>query len=67
VPAEMVVAVEHSYGVNIASLARMCTGFKISKEIVKYTGRPITLDELVEGLDRVLIKGESRVTLSRGA
>lgn len=67
VPTDMVVAVEHSYGVSIASLARMCTGIKIGKEVTKYTGRPMTLEELVDGLIRTLVKGESRVTLSRGA
>lgn len=67
VSADNVVAVEHSYGVNIVSLAMMYSGFKIRKEIAKYTGRPITLDELVEGLERMFKKGESRVVLTRGA
>ncbi|MCX8205560.1 MAG: 2-oxoacid:acceptor oxidoreductase subunit alpha, partial [Candidatus Nezhaarchaeota archaeon] len=36
-----VVAVEHSYGVNIADLAAMAAGVQIKKRIAKFTGRPI--------------------------
>ena len=67
VPADRIVAVEHSYGVNISSLIAMETGFVVQKKIAKFTGRSITLNELVEALERTLLKGEDKVVLTYGA
>ena len=67
VPRERVVVVEHSYGANVSSLIAMTTGLAVGSSIVKFTGRPITLGELVEALERVIVGGERRVVLSYGA
>ncbi|HII47913.1 2-oxoacid:ferredoxin oxidoreductase subunit alpha [Pyrobaculum aerophilum] len=63
--AEVAVAVEHSYSSQAALLASMLAGVRIDRHILKYTGRPIYVGELVEGVRRVL-KGESRVVLDYG-
>lgn len=60
-----IIAVDHSYLSQISKAVLINTGLKITKEIVKYTGRPIYLNELVEGVLRIL-KGEDRVVLTYG-
>lgn len=60
-----IIAVEHNYLAQAAKVILLNTGIKIMKEIVKYTGRPIYLNELVEGVLRIL-KGEDRVVLKYG-
>ncbi|MEM4501779.1 MAG: transketolase C-terminal domain-containing protein, partial [Thermofilaceae archaeon] len=59
------IAVEHNYMAQLAILINMRTGTKIEKSIVKYTGRPIYQNELIEAVKRIL-RGESRVVLSHG-
>ncbi|MEM3897610.1 MAG: 2-oxoacid:ferredoxin oxidoreductase subunit alpha [Nitrososphaerota archaeon] len=59
------IAVEHNYMAQLAILINMRTGAKIEKSIVKYTGRPIYQNELIEAVKRIL-RGESRVVLSHG-
>ncbi len=67
IPLERIVAVEHSYGVQIAGLIAMATGVRIKKTIAKFTGRPITLDELQQALKKVFLEGVDRVVLKHGA
>ena len=67
IPLERIVAVEHSYGVQIAELIAMATRIRIRKTITKFTGRPITLDELHQALKKVFIEGVDRVVLKHGA
>lgn len=62
-----VVLVEHSYGALLGRLISMELGARVEKSVVKYTGRPITLDELLGALDRILSGAESRVVLRHGA
>ncbi|MEM0048405.1 MAG: 2-oxoacid:ferredoxin oxidoreductase subunit alpha [Ignisphaera sp.] len=64
---DRVIAVEHSYGVQIARLISMGTGMRIRKTVAKFTGRPITLDELVDALKRILLNNVDRVVLKHGA
>jgi len=66
-PSERIIAVEHSYGVNIASLIAMATGVTVTKKIAKFTGRPITLNEMIEAVERIIFKNERHVVLSYGA
>jgi len=66
-PRDRLIAVEHSYGVNITSLISMTTGIIIDRRVMKYTGRPITLNELVSALERVALMNEERVVLTYGA
>lgn len=60
-----IIAVEHSYLTQAARVILLNTGVRITKEIVKYTGRPIYLNEVVDSVLRIL-KGEDRVVLSYG-
>jgi 2-oxoglutarate ferredoxin oxidoreductase subunit alpha len=66
-PSERIIAVEHSYGVNIASLIAMATGVTVTKKIAKFTGRPITLNDMIEAVERIIFKNERHVVLSYGA
>jgi 2-oxoglutarate ferredoxin oxidoreductase subunit alpha len=66
-PSERIIAVEHSYGVNIASLIAMATGVTVTKKIAKFTGRPITLNEMIEAVERIIFKNERHAVLSYGA
>jgi len=62
-----VVAVEHSYEAQVGKLVAMQTGHLVEKSVVKFTGRPITLRELVEALELIFTGKERRVVLSYGA
>ncbi len=63
---ENLVAVEHNYLAQASKLVTQNTGILVEKSIVKYTGRPIYVNELVRALNRVL-EGERRVVLEYGA
>jgi len=67
IPVNKIIAVEHSYGINIASLIAMSTGIIIEKRIAKFTGRPILLNELVEAIEKIIYRNEKRVVLEYGA
>ncbi len=60
-----IIAIDHSYLSQISKAILVNTGVKIVKEVVKYTGRPVYLNELVEGVLRIL-EGEDRVVLTYG-
>ncbi|MFW5946407.1 MAG: 2-oxoacid:ferredoxin oxidoreductase subunit alpha [Candidatus Natronoplasma sp.] len=62
---DKVVAVEHSYSPRISEVVGLKTGYQIESEIVKYTGRPIYRDELIESLQNI-IDGSDREVLSHG-
>lgn len=60
-----IIAVEHNYLAQSSIAVRSSVGVEIKKSIVKYTGRPIYKNELVEAVLRVL-EGEDRVVLRYG-
>lgn len=60
-----VITVEHNYLAQAGKAILINTGIRITKEVVKYTGRPIYLNELVDGVLKIL-KGEDRVVLTYG-
>ena len=62
-----VIAVEHSYNVQIADLIALNTGLLIRKRIGKFTGRPIYRFELLDGVKKIIGEEEERVVLSYGA
>ncbi|WP_252901357.1 transketolase C-terminal domain-containing protein [Vulcanisaeta sp. JCM 14467] len=66
VGADKLVAVEHNYMAQASKLAAMNTGIMIGKSIVKYTGRPMYVHELVNAVKNVL-KGSTREVVSYGA
>ena len=64
---ERAVLVEHNYLGQAGKVIAMNTGIVIRKSVVKYTGRPIYLNELVPALRKVLEEGVERVVLTYGA
>lgn len=63
-----VIAVESNYSAQLKQLIAMKTGRIIEREIVKYTGRPMALDELHEAVVRMINdKGVKREVLTAGA
>lgn len=62
---DKVISIEHNYLAQAATVTQINTGIGIKKSIVKYTGRPIYQNEIVEAVKRIL-KGEDRVVLMHG-
>lgn len=54
-------AVESNYSAQLKQLIAQKTGRIIPREIVKYTGRPIAVDELHDSLVRMIKDGEMKV------
>ncbi len=66
--AREVIAVESNYSAQLKQLIAQKTGKMIKREIVKYTGRPIALDELHEAVVRMMNdKSVKREVLMNGA
>lgn len=63
---DKLVAVEHNYQAQASRLVAMNTGITISKSVVKYTGRPIYVHELVNAIKNIM-RGSVREVLSYGA
>ncbi|MEM1712829.1 MAG: 2-oxoacid:ferredoxin oxidoreductase subunit alpha [Acidilobaceae archaeon] len=63
---ERVIDVENNIGGQAARVIAMNTGYTIRKYILKWTGRPIYLMELIDGIKRILSEREDRVVLSYG-
>ncbi|BAN90800.1 2-oxoacid:ferredoxin oxidoreductase subunit alpha [Aeropyrum camini] len=63
---ERVIAVEANYLGQASKIVTMETGFVFRKHILKWTGRPIYLHELVEGVLDIVKNGRDRVVLSYG-
>lgn len=61
-----VIAVEHNIMAQAALATTMNTGFRIGKYILKYTGRPIYVMELVDAVQRIVEGGEDKVVLTYG-
>ncbi|GAB6946354.1 2-oxoacid:ferredoxin oxidoreductase subunit alpha [Vulcanisaeta sp. JCM 16161] len=66
VGANNLIAVEHNYMAQASKLVAMNTGVMINKSIVKYTGRPMYVHELVNAVKNVL-RGSTREVVSYGA
>jgi len=63
---EKVIAVEHSYTAQVAKVITMNTGFLIKKFALKWTGRPIYRNELIEAVKKIA-SGENKVVMKYGA
>jgi 2-oxoglutarate/2-oxoacid ferredoxin oxidoreductase subunit alpha len=57
--AKTTILVEQNYTAQLGGWIRQNTGYKMDHEILKYTGRPMTEDELVNSIRKIL-KGESK-------
>ena len=51
--AKKLVMVENNFGTQLGHLIRMGTGIFISTQIVKYTGRPMSLNEIVDSMEKI--------------
>jgi len=51
--AKKLIMVENNYGTQLGHLIRMGTGIFISTQIIKYTGRPMSLNEIVESVEKI--------------
>ncbi len=60
------IAVEHNYSAQMAGLIRRETGIRIPHHIVKYNGRPIMLEEIVDAIREIVHHQTPRVVLRHG-
>jgi 2-oxoglutarate ferredoxin oxidoreductase subunit alpha len=51
--AKKLILIESNLGAQLGALIRMRTGIFISSQIVKYTGRPMSLNEIVDGVEKI--------------
>jgi 2-oxoglutarate ferredoxin oxidoreductase subunit alpha len=66
--AKTVIDIEMNYSGQLSSLVRQYTGLEVNYHIVKYNGRPMSLDEVYNGVKRI-IRGDAprRQVLKSGA
>ncbi len=61
------IAIEGNFSGQLAGLVRQLTGIAMDHLIVKYNGRPMSVDELYEALKQIIKKGApERVVLTSG-
>jgi len=60
------VIIESNFSNQLAKLIRMETGLDIEYKAVKYTGRPLSQCEILDTVERVMVKDERKVVLSNG-
>ncbi len=63
----MIIAVENNYLAQGAQILTENTGIFPTHYILKWTGRAITREEIIEGVKKIVEKGEKRVVLNAGA
>lgn len=54
--AKKLILVENNFGAQLGLLVRMHTSIHIPAQIVKYTGRPMSLNEVVDSVEKILNK-----------
>jgi 2-oxoglutarate ferredoxin oxidoreductase subunit alpha len=66
--AQITIGVEMNYGAQLASVVREHTGIALQHLLVKYNGRPISRDEMVEGVKNIVTKKTTsrKVVLTHG-
>ncbi|WP_286188856.1 2-oxoacid:ferredoxin oxidoreductase subunit alpha [Sulfolobus sp. S-194] len=62
-----IIAVENNYNAQGAEVLAEKTGVFATNYILKWTGRPITKEEIIEGVKKILERDEKRVVLYGGA
>jgi 2-oxoglutarate ferredoxin oxidoreductase subunit alpha len=66
-PPDRVIAVEYNYQAQAAMAVKLYSGKEITRSIVKYTGRPMYLNEVVGAVKTILETDVRRVVLSRAS
>ena len=54
--AKKLIIVENNFGTQLGHLIRMATGIYISAKIVKYTGRPMSYNEIISAVEKLVKK-----------
>ncbi len=54
--AKRLVLVESNLGTQLGHLIRMATGIFVPSQVIKYTGRPMSLDEIVDSVEKLFKK-----------
>ncbi|GBC74840.1 2-oxoglutarate oxidoreductase subunit KorA [archaeon HR06] len=65
--AKKIIDIEMNYSAQFAGLLREHTGLLAKHKIVKYNGRPFSVDEIYFGIKKVLLEGSERVVVNKGA
>jgi 2-oxoglutarate ferredoxin oxidoreductase subunit alpha len=52
--AKRLILVESNWGTQLGHLIRMSTGLFIKSQIVKYTGRPMSLNEILDSIEKLV-------------
>jgi 2-oxoglutarate ferredoxin oxidoreductase subunit alpha len=66
-PPNRVITLEYNYQAQAAMAVKLYSGKEVTRRIVKYTGRPMYLNEVVEAVKRMLETDVRRVVLTRGS
>lgn len=54
--AKKLILIESNWGTQLGHLIRMTTGVFISNQILKYTGRPMSLNEIIDSVEKIVKK-----------
>ena len=54
--AKKLILIENNWGTQLGHLIRMSTGIFIPAQIVKYTGRPMSLNEIIYSVEKLVKK-----------
>ena len=65
-PEGKIIAVEATFVNMISKLISMHTGKIITREVLKWTGRPFYVEELTSAIHRILTKGVTKEVLTYG-
>lgn len=61
------ILIEHNYLAQSGEIIKLNTGISIENRILKYTGRPMYIHEVIQAVEKILEGKEKRVALSYGA
>lgn len=64
---KMNIMIESNMLGQAAQVIRMNTGIEIERRILKYNGRHVTVDEIIEAVENIVKNGTKRVVLTNGA
>lgn len=65
--AKMVIAVESNMTAQACKVIKMNTGLSVERRILKYNGRHVTMDEVLEAALKIINNNEKMVVLKNGA
>jgi 2-oxoglutarate ferredoxin oxidoreductase subunit alpha len=66
-PFDRIISIEHNYLAQASMVVKLHTTLDIGRSVVKYTGRPMYLNEVTEAVKKILDEGAIKVVLKHGA